>query len=365
MLARKTKLVVGAALILVSLLATSIISACTLSGESQGPGTGAGTGKVRNFTLYVRDNTIKMPDGKQVYIFGYTDDPNGHAKMPAPTIDVDEGDTVNITLINDKDPTNTRFNEGGDGHTIHLHGLDLVSQYDGDPMTSPGGHSIRQGQKYTYTFTAKDPGTYWYHCHEGAPEHIQMGMYGPLVIHPRGDHSHAYPGTPAYNKEYTFLLSDMDSRGHEIDYTHLYKNGPDTNWTNYRPNYFLINGKAWPDTMMDPTTSVDATIGQKVLVRFINAGNAMHAMHSHGFHFLVIGTDGRKLSSPYYKDTLAIAPAERYDILLDLDQVGRYMFHDHVEYAITNNGAYLGGMTTMITVNNPDGSNPVPMPRME
>ena len=87
-------------------------------------------------------------------------------------------------------------------------------------------------------------------------------------------------------------------------------------------------------------------------------------MHTHGFHFTVIGTDGRRLDAPYSKDTIDIAPAERYDIIIKLDQVGRYMFHDHIEQNTTNNGSYPGGMITMISVNNPDGSNPVPMKQM-
>ncbi|MBO0792897.1 MAG: multicopper oxidase family protein [Ktedonobacteraceae bacterium] len=355
----KTRFAIGITLISASFLATLIISACMQQPTKQS--THAVPGHVRNFTLYVRDNQIKMPDGKQIYSFGYTDDPRGRSRLPGPTIEVDEGDTVNITLVNDKDPTSGNPPSGGDGHTIHLHGLDLPSQFDGDPMTAPGG-SVKQGKSFTYHFVANHPGTYWYHCHEEAPEHIQMGMYGPLIVHPRGDHHHAYPNTTAYDKEYTFLLSDIDSQEHDDDYNTLFKGSPETNWTQYHPNYFLINGKAWPDTMMDPTTSITATVGQKVLVRLINAGNIMRAMHSHGFHFQVIGTDGRKLDSPYFKDTLAIAPGERYDILLDLNQVGRYMFHDHVEYATTNNGVAVGGIVTMINVNKPDGSNPVPMP---
>ena len=63
------------------------------------------------------------------------------------------------------------------------------------------------------------------------------------------------------------MLSDMDSEAHQTDYSHLFKNGPDVNWTSYHPNFFLINGKAWPDTMMDPNDSINATVGQKVLVR--------------------------------------------------------------------------------------------------
>jgi FtsP/CotA-like multicopper oxidase with cupredoxin domain len=321
-------------------------------------------GVVRNFNFYVRSTELVMPDKTKIWAFGFTDNPNSPASVPGPSIIINEGDTVNLTLHNDKDPTMTQYNTTGDGHTIHLHGLDLPSAMDGDPMTAPGGHAVMQGQSYTYRFVAKNPGTYYYHCHSSATEHIQMGMYGALIIRPSGQSNVAYPGTPAFDKEYTFVLSDMDSAAHQQDYNNLHQGGEDVNWTKYQANYFLINGKAWPDTMMDPQDNIVATVGQTVLVRLINTGYEVHSMHSHGFHFQVIGSDGRKLSEPYFKDTIDVSPGERYDLIFKLDQAGRYMFHDHLEQNTTNNGSYPGGMMTMISVNNPDGSNPVPMQQM-
>jgi FtsP/CotA-like multicopper oxidase with cupredoxin domain len=341
-----------------------VIAGCISSPTQQSNSQKVVPAQTRNFTLYIRSTQIKTPDGQTIWAFGYTDEPNGPAKIPGPTIAVNQGDTVNITLIDDKDPTKTKYNPDGDGHTIHLHGLDMPSAMDGDPMTAPGGHSVLQGTKFLYHFVAKYPGTYWYHCHEGAAEHIQMGMYGALVIRPRGQANVAYPGTPSFNKEYTFLLSDMDRTGHNQDYSTLYQGADEYNWTNYHPNYFFINGKAWPDTMMDPNDNVNATVGQAVLIRLINTGYVWHSLHSHGFHMLVVGSDGRKLDTPYYKDTLSVGPAERYEVIIKLDQVGRYMFHDHAEQMTTNNGSYPGGMITMISVNNPDGSNPIPMQQM-
>lgn len=345
-------------LILTALISTGLLAACL------GPSNEATSGKTRNFTLYVRDTTLKLPDGKEIYAFGYTDNPNGPAQIPGPTLTVNEGDTVNLTLVDDKDPTKTDVNKDGDGHTIHLHGLDLPSQFDGDPMTAPEQHSVMQGEKYTYHFVAKHAGTYWYHCHEGAAEHIQMGMYGAFVVLPAGDDNYAYDNTYAFDKQYTFVLSDMQSEAHAKDYDALHNGGEEFNWSQYHPDYFFINGKVWPDTLKDPRTNIEATIGQRVLVRLINTGYTLHSMHSHGFHFQVIGTDGRMLAQPYEKDTLAIAPGERYDILFTFDQAGRYMFHDHVEQFTTNNGEYPGGIMTMINVNNKDGSNPVPMLKM-
>ncbi len=192
-----------------------------------------------------------------------------------------------------------------------------------------------------------------------------MGMYGALIVRPADGSNEAYPDTPTFNKEYTFVLSEMDSAGHQTDYNNMYNNGPVMNWTHYQPNYFLINGKAYPDTMMDPNDVIDGKIGQTILIRLINAGEKVHMIHTHGMHFTVIGTDGRKLTSPYDKDTLLVGPAERYEIILRLDKVGRYMLHDHIEHDDTNDGAYPGGMVTMINTNDANGSNPVPMPSMD
>ncbi|GCE14116.1 multicopper oxidase family protein [Tengunoibacter tsumagoiensis] len=361
---QSTRLGVGLGLLITAFLITGLLGfSLTGRGSEQVLASSAGTkAQVRNFKLYVRDTTLKMPDGKQIYVFGYTDDPQGPAKIPGPVLTVNEGDTVNLTLVNDKDPTKTSFNPDGDGHTIHLHGLDLPSAMDGDPMTSPTQDSVKEGSQYTYHFVAKEAGTYWYHCHESATEHIQMGMYGAFIVLPRGGDTHyAYAGTPRFDKSYTLVLSDMDSGAHQQDYTNLHSGGDNPNWTQYRPDYFLMNGHAWPDIMDDPSSFIQATVGQHLLVRLINCGYTVHAIHSHGFHFTVIATDGRKLSDPYQKDTLLLAPGERYDILFDLNQAGRYMFHDHIEQNTTNNGDYPGGMMTFINVNNPDGSNPVPM----
>src|SRR5260370_34429336 len=128
-----------------------------------------------------------------------------------------------------------------------------------------------------------------------------MGMYGALIIRPRSSLYRAYANTATFDKEYTFVLSEIDSNEHQADYDHLNKNTPAVNWTKYAPNYFLINGKAWPDTLKDPRSNINATVGQTVLVRLINACSMAHSIHSHGYHFTVISTHGRALPKPYQK----------------------------------------------------------------
>jgi len=309
--------------------------------------------EVRNFTLYVRDNVLKLPDGAQIHVLGYTNDPHGRAQVPGPTLVTTQGDIVNLTLVNDEDPTKTKYNPAGDGYDLAMDGFNL-------PDTSP----IKAGQRFTYHFVAANVGTYWYHSRVDAVQYRQMGLYGAFLVQSATDTTTEYPNTPSFNKQYTFVLSDMDSVEHQQEYDALHNGGPAVNWSDPLSNYFFINGKVYPDTMMDAGDSINATIGQVVLVRMINAGSEVHMMHTHGFHFLVIAANGRQLDQPYYKDTLLVDPGARYDIILRLNQVGRYMFHDHIDENITNDGAYPGGMITMINVNNPDGTNPAPMPMM-
>src|SRR5437870_5866877 len=95
--------------------------------------------ETRQFTLYVRDGRLPMPDGTQLYVWGFTDEPNGLPKVPGPAIVVNEGDQVEITLVNDLDPTASEQLPIGEGHTMHLHGLDTTMEHDGVPETyGPG-----------------------------------------------------------------------------------------------------------------------------------------------------------------------------------------------------------------------------------
>ncbi|WP_126555106.1 multicopper oxidase domain-containing protein [Dictyobacter kobayashii] len=322
--------------------------------------------QVRNYTFYIRDNWMKMPDGQRIYVIGYTDKPQGAAQVPGPAIVVDQGDTVNVTVINDKASLSNNFpNAAGNLTTAPLQtvdGLQLPSELDKEIGAGPIAKSGQNWQKVSYHFVAQQPGSYLYH--DATPMHAQMGLYGALTIKPKGILSRAYPGAPPYNKEYTFVLSDMDSDAHKSTYDNLTKGSAAVDWTKYHPNYFFINSKVWPDTMMDSNDSLNVTVGQTVLVRLINAGSEVHMMHTHGHHFQVIGANGQKLAHPYYKDTLMLAPGETADISLFLNKPGRYMFHDHIEANTTNNGVYPGGMMTMININLPNGQNPVAMPDM-
>jgi plastocyanin len=154
----------------------------------------------------------------------------------------------------------------------------------------------------------------------------------------------------------------MDAVGHEQTRRAAQEGAEPHDWAAYAPNYFLINGLAYPDTEDSPASMVHAAPGERILVRAVNAGHRPHAMHLHGFHFRVVARTGRPWPDGPSKDTVLIAPGESADLLFTADQPGLFPFHDHFETANTNNGAWLGGMHTMVVVGDAHHAAPAPAP---
>lgn len=295
---------------------------------------------VKKFHLYATDGYLTLPDQTQVYIWGYSlKNEQGTAVYPAPTLVVNEGDQVEITLTN-IGPKKTGIKRPA--HTIHFHGLDTDQANDGVPHTST---DILVGDSFTYHFTADHAGTYFYHCHVDTVEHLQMGMHGAFIVKAKGGVNQAWTGGPAYDKEYTFVLNEIDPVWHKAVET-----GTAYDRTDFHPRYWTINGKAFPDTEADPTTMIEGKVGDKILVRVINSGYQTHSLHLHGHHFQVIASDGRPLPAFMEKDTINVGSAERYDLLITFIQDGDFPLHSHNIVDNTNNGVYPGGLHTMVSI---------------
>jgi FtsP/CotA-like multicopper oxidase with cupredoxin domain len=289
----------------------------------------------------------------------------GNAQFPAPLIYATTDDVVQINLKNLGVATKTAPN---DPHTIHLHGLDVGAANDGVPETSvaavpanaaktPGAGNI-----VVYMFAPDKPGTYMYHCHQEASIHVQMGMYGALVIYNPTDAAAATgPGKNAggnlhgwtYDKDVVLLLSEFDLGQHTAEQFNGTRGG--YNPVNYKPQYWFINGLSFPNTIhaglgfnfvnwelahpgYDPfivgsvsAPSSDGTPGDKVLLRVINMGFEVQPMHMHGYHAKIIGSDQRAWPwanmpgvTPFgegmEKNTLTIGSGETYEWLIDMGQ---------------------------------------------
>ncbi|NOV00058.1 multicopper oxidase family protein [Paenibacillus planticolens] len=266
---------------------------------------------VKKISLYATDGYVTMPDGNQMYIWGYSSqNKKGTAVYPAPTMEVEEGDQVEITL------TNLGPSKSGIlpvSHTIHFHGLDTDQKNDGVPHTAP---PVFVGESFTYQFNAKHAGTYFYHCHVDTVEHLQMGMTGAFIVKAHGGVKQAWTGGPSYDKEAVFHLNEIDRSWHDaVEQRKTYDR------TVFEPDFWTMNGEF---KSRNASSSIVAQAGETYLIRLINSGYEKHTFHMNGRTFKVIASDGRPLRQAVDKQSITMASAERYDILVKFDQAGTY-----------------------------------------
>ncbi len=221
------------------------------------------------------DGFANMGDGYLQYMFGFGDltgvKPEDaidvgilNAAISAPTITLDEGDEFYLSL------TNTGMvmrPDLFDAHTVHFHGFPNASAiFDGVPDVSV---SINMGATLTYYYNIVEPGTYVYHCHVEAAEHMQMGMIGNLYVRPSqnqdgygGDpdtvsklggneeadavQGYAYndgDGSTAYDVEVPLQLTGFDPDFHDAS-----MNTQPLPFADMFDRYHMFNGRGYPGT---------------------------------------------------------------------------------------------------------------------
>jgi FtsP/CotA-like multicopper oxidase with cupredoxin domain len=332
------------------------------------------------------------PPGSNIYVFGFRDvtgfsasditAQRGKAQISAPLLGFDQETDIKVTLTNlglSQRPDLT------DGHTVHWHGFqNAIPLFDGVPELSI---SVPIGRDFTYFYRPHDPGTYMYHCHFEDVEHVQMGMTGVVYVRPEQNQGTADlpPGRYAYNdgdgstrydREFAFIITELWAEAHYRD-AHIQT----TDWTDYKPTFFALNGRAYPDTLAPPgdpmspaagrlryqpiSSLVTANAGEKVLLRLANLGYLNHALTVDGIDLLVVGKDasllrGRDGSAEFQvTNTVEIGPGESRDVIFTAPEPGTYLLYARDYPSLTNaGGAGLGGQMTQIRVSAPGTLGP-------
>jgi len=259
-------------------------------------------------------------------------------QVPGPRLEIEQGDRVQFIVRNDLP----------DATTIHWHGLILPNGMDGVPGLEQ--KAIPPGGTFTYAFTAVQAGTYFYHSHQDSDRQQGLGEYGALIIQPTSNPANlarlralTRPGdaataaeVPAQDRtdlEYTLQLQEWLNRD-GLTYPAMIMEGG-------LPNYFTINGKAYPST-----DTIRMKVGQTVRLRFIGSNNNfVHPMHVHGGPFEVISRDGETLNpSPrFLADTVNVGPGQRYDVIWTARLPGKWLIHCHIPHHTKNDNVEEGG----------------------
>jgi nitrite reductase (NO-forming) len=135
--------------------------------------------------------------------------------VPGPVISVHQGDTVEITLVN----------EGGVIHSLDFHSA----------ITTAGANSgpVKSNESKTWSFKAVNAGAFFYHCSadglNGVWEHIANGMYGGIVVHPHNEKP-AKEFYVAFNQVYT--NSEAANVTGSFDFNQFMTKNPDLILTN-------------------------------------------------------------------------------------------------------------------------------------
>lgn len=256
-----------------------------------------------------------------------------NGRLPAPLLRWREGDTVTLRVRNSLPTTSS----------IHWHGILLPADMDGVPGLSYPG--IAPGETFTYRFPVRQSGTYWYHSHSRFQE--QTGLYGPIVIEPRGGERHRC------ERDYVVLLSDWTDADPERIYATLKRKSDYYNfaqptaleflrdWRRDGIGAALAQRRMWSQMRMSPTDLSDVTgyaytylmngatpasnwtglfsRGDKVRLRFINgASMTFFDVRVPGLKLRVVAADGQDIV-PVSVDEFRIAPAEVFDVIVEPD----------------------------------------------
>ena len=291
------------------------------------------------FDLYVSEKMITV-NGKSSMATLIND------SLPAPTLKMQEGDTVTIRVHN-------QLNEST---SIHWHGLLVPFEMDGVPGISFDG--IPAGSTFTYKFKLTQSGTYWYHSHTGFQE--QTGMRGAIVIEPKG--RERYP----IEEDHVILLSDWTHRDpHNL--LKLLKQRAD--FDNYHlPDFKKLlsdiaatdleaaydKRKMWNQMRMMPTDFTDLSgettftylmngkttaanwsqlvkAGQPVKLRFINgSAQTIFDVRIPGLKMKVVATDGIDVA-PVDVDDFRIGVAETYDVIVTPTRDAHTIFAQNID----------------------------------
>jgi hypothetical protein len=259
---------------------------------------------IGHLTLIVR----KLEDNSLAYVA-----PEYGADGTRPTIEMTEGETLNITLINTLDTD----------VSLHVHGVLYSQDSDG---TRQSNSFARPGEERTYQWRAA-PGTagYWhYHDHvmgdnEGTAG-IAGGLYGGLIVRKPGD----------LKPLRTFVL--------------VFHN-------------YSVNGRLYPDT---PTPT--AREGELVEFLVISYMDNLHTFHLHGHRWVTPARTADPDPTNYanvgsgHEDNHILAPGDSFGFLAIAGQgvgPGMWMYHCHVQ-------SHSGGMMGFFNVLPADPNQPAP-----
>jgi FtsP/CotA-like multicopper oxidase with cupredoxin domain len=267
------------------------------------------TGHAADFTLQIAPMMVELAPQVVISTIGYNN------KVPGPLLRMREGLRVTIDVVNDTDVP----------EYVHWHGLFVPSEVDG--VEEEGTPPVPPHGSRRYQFVARPAGSRWYHSHTMAMLDLHRGAYtgqfGFFMIDPANDPGHYDQEVFLALREWQYFLSAMDQDEMAVDRNDPMpekpaKPDPRQNGLEVSAPLYSIN-----DKMLGAGDPLRVQPGQRVLMHLLNASAAqIHRVALSGHKFQVIALDGNPVPTPQPVDVIEIAPGERVDAIVEMNNPG-------------------------------------------
>ncbi len=248
-------------------------------------------------------------------------------QVPGPTIRARVGDRIKFSMTNRSDEAmpGVQFIAAPMMHSMDFHAA-MVSPQD-------KYRSIAPGQTIEFEFTVNYPGIFMFHC--GTPmilEHIASGMYGALIVEPRG----GYP--TKVDREYVVTQSEFyakpDPQKRKIDGQPLYVLDGD-NLKKSLPSHTVFNGEH--NGMV--RRPLPAKPGERVRLFVLNVGpSKTSSFHVVGTIFDRVWMDGNPDNQFRGMQTVLLGSSNSAIVEFMIPEAGQYIMVDH-HFANASQGA--------------------------
>ena len=281
------------------------------------------SGGAADFTLRIAPMMVELAPQVVISTIGYSN------KVPGPLLRMREGQPVTIDVVNDTDVP----------EYVHWHGLFVPSEADG--VEEEGTPPVPAHGHQRYQFVAKPAGSRWYHSHTAAMMDLHRGTYtgqfGFLMI----DSAHD-PGR--YDQEVFLALREWEPYFTTMDQD---EGAPDPNdpmpekpaTPDTRPNGLEVGAPLYSinDKMLGAGEPLRVQSGQRILMRLLNASaSQIHRLALPAHKFLVVALDGNPVPSPQLVSVIEIAPGERVDAIVEMNQPGVWILGELRDVARTS-----------------------------
>ncbi|XP_052185641.1 laccase-13-like [Diospyros lotus] len=254
-----------------------------------------------------------------------------NGQFPGPTLEVRNGDTVVVNVLN-----SARYNV-----TIHWHGIRQMRTPWADGPAYVTQCPIKPGGSYTYRFIIEDQeGTLWWHAHS---RWLRATVYGALIIYPKLGSPYPFPKP---NQEIPILLGEWWNR----DPISVLKQALFTGAIPNVSDAYTINGQPGDlyKCSAQGTVRFHVGSGDRILLRIINAALNQQLFFAVANHKLTVVAADASYDKPFTTSVLMLGPGQTTDVLLTAEQApGRYYMAARA-YATGQNTPFDNTTTTAI-----------------